>query len=401
MTGPEAPIRRSTPSPRTPCAPTAASSGRSTDRRSGRSSPRWTSAPPRPSPGRCTRPSTPGTSATSRRRSATRWPVTFADWSASRYGWAVAPEQVTPLADVVAGLQAAIEHFTPPGSAVVLPTPAYMPFLTVPGLMGRELIQVPMVDDGGRATYDLDGIAQALARGAGLVVHVNPHNPLGRVFTPEEQLALADVVEGAGARVFADEIHAPLVYPGAVHRPYAALSEATAGHTVTATSASKAWNLPGLKAAQLVLSNAADVEHWAEVGLPLFAWRLDPGGAGQHRRLPRGRGLARRRPPVPRPQPPTAHRPARRTPPAGPVHAAGGHVSGLAGLPRAGPRAAARRLLPGARRGGPDRRAGVRGARGGARAAQPGDPRSRADGDRRTDGRGGLRGHRRPPRRPH
>jgi cystathionine beta-lyase len=190
----------------------------------------------------------------------------YADWSARRYGWAVAPERVSPLGDVVAGLQAAIEHFTPPGSAVVLPTPAYMPFLTVPQMMGRELVQVPMVEDGGRATYDLDGIGRALHRGAGLVVHVNPHNPLGRVFTSEEQLALADVVERAGARVFADEIHAPLVHPGATHRPYAALSEATARHTVTATSASKAWNLPGLKAAQLVLSNDADVEHWAKVG---------------------------------------------------------------------------------------------------------------------------------------
>jgi cysteine-S-conjugate beta-lyase len=190
----------------------------------------------------------------------------YADWSARRYGWEVAPEQVTPLPDVVAGLQVAIEHFTPPGSAVVLPTPAYMPFLIVPALMGRELIQVPMVEDGGRPTYDLDGIGRALEGGAGLVVHVNPHNPLGLVFTAEEQLALADVVERAGARVFSDEIHAPLVYPGAVHRPYAALSEATARHTVTATSASKAWNLAGLKAAQLVLTNDTDIEHWAEAG---------------------------------------------------------------------------------------------------------------------------------------
>jgi cystathionine beta-lyase len=97
-------------------------------------------------------------------------------------------------------------------------------------------------------------------------VHVNPHNPLGRVFTAEEQLALADVVEDAGARVFSDEIHAPLVHPGAVHRPYASLSPATARHTVTATSASKAWNLPGLKAAQLILSNAEDSAHWERVG---------------------------------------------------------------------------------------------------------------------------------------
>jgi len=189
-----------------------------------------------------------------------------ADWQRRRYGWDLPPERITPLADVVAGLQATIERFTPPGSPVVLPTPAYMPFLTVPGALGRELIEVPMVGRDGRMSYDLDGIARAFAAGARLLVHVNPHNPLGRVFTAEEQLALADVVEDAGARVFSDEIHAPLVHPGAVHRPYASLSPATARHTLTATSASKAWNLPGLKAAQLILSNAEDAAHWERVG---------------------------------------------------------------------------------------------------------------------------------------
>jgi cystathionine beta-lyase len=189
-----------------------------------------------------------------------------AAWLARRYGWDVRPDWITPLADVVAGLQAAIERFTPPGSPVVLPTPAYMPFLTVPGALGRELIQVPMVERGGRMSYDLDGIAAAFDGGARLFVHVNPHNPLGRVFDIEEQLALAEVVSAAGARVFSDEIHAPLVYPGAVHRPYASLSPETARHTVTATSTSKAWNVPGLKTAQLILSSADDAEHWARVG---------------------------------------------------------------------------------------------------------------------------------------
>ena len=176
------------------------------------------------------------------------------------------PAWITPLADVLAGLQAAIEHFSPAGSPVVLPTPAYMPFLRVPGALGRELLEVPMVERDGRMTYDLDGIAAAFAAGGRLLVHCNPHNPLGRVFTTGEQLALADVVERAGARVFSDEIHAPLIYPGAVHRPYASLSPVTARHTVTATSASKAWNLPGLKAAQLVLSDEHDAARWAEVG---------------------------------------------------------------------------------------------------------------------------------------
>ncbi|GAA4741298.1 aminotransferase class I/II-fold pyridoxal phosphate-dependent enzyme [Modestobacter marinus] len=189
-----------------------------------------------------------------------------AGWQLRRYGWELPAEWITPLADVVAGLQAAIEHFTPPGAPVVLPTPAYMPFLKVPRLMGRQLIEVPMVrGEDGRLAHDLAALDRALSPGA-LLVHVNPHNPVGRVFTAAEQLALAEVVERHRARVFADEIHAPLVYPGAVHRPYASLSAATAAHTVTATSASKAFNVPGLKAAQLLLSNAADAAHWAEVG---------------------------------------------------------------------------------------------------------------------------------------
>ncbi len=190
-----------------------------------------------------------------------------AGWQSRRYGWAVPAEWVTPLGDVVAGLQAAIEHFTPAGSPVVLPTPAYMPFLVVPGLMQREIIQVPLVaGSDGRPTYDLDGLDRAFAAGGRLLVHCNPHNPLGRVFTEAEQLAVAEVVERHGVRVFSDEIHAPLVHPGAVHRPYASLSPVTAGHTVTATSASKAWNLPGLKAAQFLVSNEADAERWAQVG---------------------------------------------------------------------------------------------------------------------------------------
>jgi cystathionine beta-lyase len=187
-----------------------------------------------------------------------------AAWQRRRYGWTVPPAWISPVADVLAALQAVIELYTPPGSPIVLPTPAYMPFLKLPALLDRPLLEVPFVERDGRPTYDLDGIERAFAAGGRLLVHVNPHNPLGRVFTVEEQLALADVVERAGARVFADEIHAPLVHPGAVHRPYASLSPATAAHTVTGTSASKAFNLPGLKAAQVLLSNDDDAALWAD-----------------------------------------------------------------------------------------------------------------------------------------
>ncbi|MGR6963329.1 MalY/PatB family protein [Geodermatophilus sp. URMC 61] len=190
----------------------------------------------------------------------------YAAWSADRYGWAVPPARVRPLADVLAGLAAAIEHCSRPGSPVILPTPAYMPFLVVPPALGREVLQVPMARDGDRYVYDLDALDAAFRAGGHLLVLCNPHNPIGRVLEPAEMTAVAEVVERHGGRVFSDEIHAPLVYEGHRHVPYAALGEVLAGHAISATSASKAWNLPGLKCAQLVLSNDADAATWARVG---------------------------------------------------------------------------------------------------------------------------------------
>ncbi len=194
-----------------------------------------------------------------------RLSTAFSDFARERYGWDVPPERVRPLADVVSGLAAAIEHFSRPGSAVLLPTPAYMPFLWVPQTLGREVVQVPMARDGEGWVYDLDALDAAFTDGNLLVV-CNPHNPIGRVLEPDEMRAVAEVVERHGGRVFSDEIHAPLVYDGHRHVPYATVCEAAARHTVTAVSASKAWNLPGTKCAQLVLSNDADAARWAEVG---------------------------------------------------------------------------------------------------------------------------------------
>lgn len=187
-------------------------------------------------------------------------------WLRRSHRWEVAPERIRPLGDVIAGLQAAIEHFSKPGSPVIIPTPAYMPFLTVPRSLGREQIELPMRLEGDRYVYDLDGLDAAFRAGADLLVLCNPHNPIGRVLERDELVAISEVVERHGGRVFSDEIHAPLVFPGHQHISYASVSPVAAAHTVTAISASKAWNLPGMKCAQLVLSNEADAAHWTQVG---------------------------------------------------------------------------------------------------------------------------------------
>ena len=200
-----------------------------------------------------------------------------AEFERRRYGWDVDPALIHHVPDVIKALEIAITHFSRPGSPVILPTPAYMPFLAVPGFLGREIIQVQMRGDAGFFTLDLDAISGAFRAGGHLLIFCNPYNPLGRVFTAAEMAQLTDVVDRHGGRVFADEIHGPLVYPGVRHIPYASTSDAAASHTLTATSASKAWNLPGLKCAQVILTNEPDRQRWEEMGFFASHGASNPG----------------------------------------------------------------------------------------------------------------------------
>lgn len=190
-----------------------------------------------------------------------------AAWCADAYGWKVDPARIRPVGDVLVGLQMTLTHFSQPGSPVILPTPAYMPFVTLPPSLGHPVIEVPLAAEDGRYVYDLDALDAAFRAGGRVLVLCNPHNPVGRVLDRKELVAISEIVDRHGGRVFADEVHAPLTYADRRHVPYASISEVAASHTLTATSASKAWNLPGLKCAQVILSNDADAETWQRVGL--------------------------------------------------------------------------------------------------------------------------------------
>lgn len=188
----------------------------------------------------------------------------FSSWAGHAYDWQLDPERVRPIGHVTEGLRLAIDLSSRPDSPVILPTPAYMPFVTAPTVWGRPVLQVPMARDAaGRPTLDLDALDAAFRAGGHLLVLVNPHNPTGRVAELAELAALSEVVERHGGRVFADEIHAPLVHTPGRHVPYASVSPATAAHTITGVSASKAWNIPGLKCAQVVLTNDDDLAAWS------------------------------------------------------------------------------------------------------------------------------------------
>jgi len=128
-----------------------------------------------------------------------------AEFARRRYGWQVDPALIHHVPDVIKALELAITRFSRPGSPVILPTPAYMPFLSVPGVLGREIIQVPMRGDDGFFTLDLDRIDAAFRRGGHLLIFCNPYNPLGRVFTRAEMAALTEVVDRHG-EAWLDEV---------------------------------------------------------------------------------------------------------------------------------------------------------------------------------------------------
>jgi cysteine-S-conjugate beta-lyase len=175
----------------------------------------------------------------------------FASWAARHQGWRPDPALTCPVADVMAGLEAALRVLTEPGDGVVLLTPAYPPFFALLKQLRRLAVSWPLLDRPHGWTLDLQRLDDALREGARAVLLCHPHNPTGRVFAAEELAAIAQIVDSRGAYVISDEVHAPLLATELKFTPYAAGTASAAAHCVTVTSISKGWNVPGLKCALL------------------------------------------------------------------------------------------------------------------------------------------------------
>lgn len=181
-------------------------------------------------------------------------PEAFAERAAARWGWQVAPRRVELLTEVVQGMHVALEQFSSGGDGVIVQTPIYPPFMGSVATMQRRLLANPLLPGEGGYQIDLDGLA-AQAQDARILLLCNPHNPTGRVFRREELEAVAEIAIHHDLLVVSDEIHSDLIYPGFEHIPFASLSEEAAAHTLTLTSASKAFNIAGLRCALAIFGS--------------------------------------------------------------------------------------------------------------------------------------------------
>ncbi|HWE55881.1 MAG TPA: aminotransferase class I/II-fold pyridoxal phosphate-dependent enzyme [Acidimicrobiales bacterium] len=181
----------------------------------------------------------------------------YAAFATTRWGCdGFDPARSALVADVMVGVIEILKLVTGPGDAVVVTPPVYPPFYSFIEHSGRRLVEVPLRSDG---RLDIDALADTFSRvahhGRTAFLLCSPHNPTGTVHSAGELESVAALAGAAGVRVVVDEIHAPLVLPGAAFTPYLSVPGADTGFAVV--SASKGWNLPGLKAAVAFAGEAA------------------------------------------------------------------------------------------------------------------------------------------------
>ncbi len=178
--------------------------------------------------------------------------VDFAAYAQRMWGWTIDPSRIRWTGDVMMGVVEVLRAVTSPGDRVIVTPPVYPPFYDTVEEAGAVVERVPLVDDGETWRLDLAGIERAFAAGARAILLCNPHNPTGTVHARASLAVLARLAERYGASVVSDEIHAPLTHAPAVFTPFldAAPEAAAVGYAVT--SASKTYNLAGLKCAVIV-----------------------------------------------------------------------------------------------------------------------------------------------------
>lgn len=187
----------------------------------------------------------------------TRVPDAYYDavtsWFSRRHGWDIDREWIIYTSGVVPAVSAVIKALTVPGDKVIVQTPVYNCFFSSIRNNGCEIVSNPLRRTADTYKMDFDALERCAADPRTKVMLLcNPHNPAGRVWTPDELTRLGNICLRNGVTVVADEIHCELVYQGFKYTPFASLSDAFLHRSVTCVSPSKAFNIAGLQIANIV-----------------------------------------------------------------------------------------------------------------------------------------------------
>src|SRR5699024_9612910 len=177
------------------------------------------------------------------------------NWIKEKHNWDVKTDWLTFSPGVITTLHTVIQAFTEENDKILIQTPVYTPFFQLIENGNREIVTNTLQYDGSRYTIDFADFEEKLKQGVKAFILCSPHNPVGRVWTKEELTKIADLCEQYDVLIFADEIHADLVFDNHRHIPIASISEDAAARSITCMSPTKTFNLAGLQASYIVTAD--------------------------------------------------------------------------------------------------------------------------------------------------
>jgi cystathionine beta-lyase len=177
------------------------------------------------------------------------------NWIKSRHNWTINKEWISFCPGIVPALNFCTLAYTQPGDSIIVQPPVYFPFFSAAESHGRNLIYNRLIESEGKWVMDYNSLIAGIDTKTKMIIISNPHNPVGRVWTPEELNNLADICLKNNILIISDEIHCDLVLPGFTHTPMASISEDIASNTITLIAPSKTFNLAGLSTSSVIITN--------------------------------------------------------------------------------------------------------------------------------------------------
>src|SRR5699024_4327978 len=184
-----------------------------------------------------------------------RLPQALAGFASRRWGWDLDPRRVRIAPDVGVAVVETLRRLLSPGDRVVVNPPVYPPFFDWIAEAGGSVVEAPLVHERGGWRLDPSRLEAAFSAYARAYLLCSPHNPLGLVHPPEMLQEVARLAAAHGVMVLADEIHAPLTHPDAAFTPFLSVSDQARRWGICYLSASKGWNLAGLKCGSVLAAH--------------------------------------------------------------------------------------------------------------------------------------------------
>lgn len=199
-------------------------------------------------------------------------------WMENRHGWHIQPEWVLTCSGLVNGVAMALQAYTQPGDRVIVMSPVYHAFGRVIRASGRELVELPLAVSEGVYQMDWETWQARLTGSERMLILCSPHNPGGRVWSPDELRAVARFCQQNDLILLSDDIHCDLVLPGSPrHHMIATLVPEISDRLVTLTAATKTFNIAGAHIGNAIIADPGLRKRFRDA---LMANGISPGFMG-------------------------------------------------------------------------------------------------------------------------